>query len=88
VGEILIVPLDLTAGVLSQDRGLERIKPWVADSGEGRWTVQEAMDLEVSAPVITESVLRRLRSREEDPFSDKLLAALRREFGGHGIKTE
>jgi 6-phosphogluconate dehydrogenase len=80
--------LDLTAEALSQDQDLKQIKPWVADSGEGRWTVQEAMDLEVSAPVITESVLRRLRSREENPFADKLLAALRRAFGGHPIKTE
>jgi 6-phosphogluconate dehydrogenase len=80
--------LDLTSAALSQDQDLEQIKPWVADSGEGRWTVQEAMDLEVSAPVITESVLRRLRSREEGPFTDKLLAALRRAFGGHAIKTE
>jgi len=80
--------LDLTAEALSQDQDLKQIKPWVADSGEGRWTVQEAMDLEVSAPVITESVLRRLRSREEDPFADKLLAALRKAFGGHAIKTE
>ena len=80
--------LDLTAEALSQDPELKQIKPWVADSGEGRWTVQEAMDLEVSAPVITESVLRRFRSREENPFSDKLLAALRRAFGGHAIKTE
>jgi 6-phosphogluconate dehydrogenase len=80
--------LDLTAEALSQDQDLKQIKPWVADSGEGRWTVQEAMDLEVSAPVITESVLRRFRSREESPFADKLLAALRRAFGGHAIKKE
>jgi 6-phosphogluconate dehydrogenase len=80
--------LDLTAAALSQDQDLKQIKPWVADSGEGRWTVQEAMDLEVSAPVITESVLRRFRSREESPFADKLLAALRQAFGGHAIKKE
>jgi 6-phosphogluconate dehydrogenase len=80
--------LDLTAEALSPDQELKQVKPWVADSGEGRWTVQEAMDLEVSAPVITASVLRRLRSREDSPFADKLLAALRRAFGGHAIKTE
>ncbi len=80
--------LDLTATALSQDQDLKQVKPWVADSGEGRWTVLEAMDLDVSAPVITESVLRRLRSREEDPFADKLLAALRQAFGGHEIKME
>ncbi len=80
--------LDLTKGILSQDQDLKRMKSWVADSGEGRWTVQEAIDLNVSAPVITESLLRRLRSREEDPFADKLLAAMRQAFGGHAIKGE
>lgn len=80
--------LDLTAAALSQDQDLKQVKPWVADSGEGRWTVIEAIDLDVSAPVITVSVLRRLRSREDSPFADKLLAALRRAFGGHAIKTE
>lgn len=80
--------LDLTADVLSKGKEFEMIKPWVADSGEGRWTVMEAIDLEVSAPVITQSVLRRLRSREEAPFADKLLAALRRAFGGHAIRKE
>ncbi len=80
--------LDLTKAILSQDQDLKRMKAWVADSGEGRWTVQEAIDLNVSAPVITESLLRRLRSREEDPFTDKLLAAMRQAFGGHAIKGE
>ena len=80
--------LDLTAEALSKDNGLKGIKPYVEDSGEGRWTVQEAIDLNVSAPVITESLLRRLRSREDDPFADKLLAAMRQAFGGHTIKTE
>lgn len=80
--------LDLTKAILSQDQDLKRMKSWVEDSGEGRWTVQEAIDLNVSAPVITESLLRRLRSREEDPFTDKLLAAMRQAFGGHAIKGE
>ena len=80
--------LDLTKGILSQDQDLKRMKSWVEDSGEGRWTVKEAIDLNVSAPVITESLLRRLRSREEDPFTDKLLAAMRQAFGGHAIKGE
>ncbi|MEK7871762.1 MAG: phosphogluconate dehydrogenase (NAD(+)-dependent, decarboxylating) [Nitrospirota bacterium] len=80
--------LDLIKEILSQDQGLKRMKPWVDDSGEGRWTVKEAIDLNVSAPVITESLLRRLRSREEDPFTDKLLAAMRQAFGGHAIKGE
>ena len=80
--------LDLTARALSDDRELEKIKPWVPDSGEGRWTVFEAVDLDVPAPVITLSLQRRLRSREEDPFADKLLAALRNQFGGHAVKRE
>ena len=80
--------LDLTAEALSHDPDLGKISPWVEDSGEGRWTVSEAIDLNVSAPVITESLIRRLRSRETDPFSDKLLAAMRQAFGGHAIKTE
>ncbi|HUK55776.1 MAG TPA: decarboxylating 6-phosphogluconate dehydrogenase [Nitrospiria bacterium] len=80
--------LDLTADALSKDPTLETIKPWVADSGEGRWTLLEALDLDVSAPVITESVLRRLRSREDAPFADKLLAALRQAFGGHDLRKE
>ena len=80
--------LDLTARALSDDQELEAIKPWVPDSGEGRWTVFEAVDLDVPAPVITLSLQRRLRSREEDPFADKLLAALRSQFGGHAVKRE
>lgn len=80
--------LDLTAEALSGDPNLGRVKPWVEDSGEGRWTVMEAIDLNVSAPVITESLIRRLRSREEDSFADKMLAAMRNAFGGHAVKTE
>ena len=64
------------------------IAPYVDDSGEGRWTVAEAIDLDVPAPVITLSLLERLRSRDADSFSDKLLAAMRNEFGGHAIKKE
>ncbi|MBO7942708.1 6-phosphogluconate dehydrogenase (decarboxylating), partial [Streptomyces sp. S9] len=60
----------------------------VEDSGEGRWTVAEAIDLDVSAPVITASLMERLRSREKDSFADKLLAAMRNEFGGHAIRKE
>ncbi|MHB8481945.1 MAG: phosphogluconate dehydrogenase (NAD(+)-dependent, decarboxylating) [Nitrospiria bacterium] len=78
--------LDLTAGALSRDPDLSQIKGWVADSGEGRWTVVEAIDLNVSAPVITLALQRRLRSREAEPFADKLLAAMRHAFGGHDIK--
>ena len=78
--------LDLTANALAEDEELADIKAWVPDSGEGRWTVFEAVDLDVAAPVITMALQRRLRSREEAPFSDKLLAALRNQFGGHAVK--
>ena len=67
---------------------LEHIKGWVADSGEGRWTVQEAIDHDVPAPVITLSLLTRFRSRQDDSYGAKVLAALRNEFGGHAVKTE
>ena len=78
--------LDLTARALSEDEELSGIKAWVPDSGEGRWTVFEAIDLDVAAPVITLSLQRRLRSREAEPYADKLLAALRNQFGGHAVK--
>ena len=78
--------LDLTSAALAEDEELEGIKAWVQDSGEGRWTVFEAIDLDVSAPVITASLQRRLRSRDDQPFADKLLAALRNQFGGHAVK--
>jgi 6-phosphogluconate dehydrogenase len=80
--------LDLTADALQKNPTLKGIAPYVADSGEGRWTVADAIELGVSAPVITLSLLERLRSRDNDSFSDKLLAAMRNEFGGHEIKTE
>jgi 6-phosphogluconate dehydrogenase len=67
---------------------LANLKGWVADSGEGRWTVQEAIDLDVPAPVITLSLLTRFRSRQDDSYGAKVLAALRNEFGGHAVKTE
>ena len=59
----------------------------MADSGEGRWTVQEAIDLDVPAPVITLSLQARFRSRQTDSFGAKVIAALRNEFGGHAVKT-
>ena len=77
--------LDLTANALAGDESLSDLKAWVPDSGEGRWTVFEAVDLDVAAPVITMALQRRLRSREEAPFSDKLLAAMRNQFGGHAV---
>jgi 6-phosphogluconate dehydrogenase len=80
--------LDLTADALQKNPTLKGIAPYVADSGEGRWTVADAIELGVSAPVITLSLLERLRSRDKDSFSDKLLAAMRNQFGGHEIKKE
>lgn len=80
--------LDLTANALDKNPKLDGIAPWVDDSGEGRWTVSEAIDLDVPAPVITQSLIERLRSRDSDSFSDKLLSAMRNEFGGHPMKKE
>ena len=77
--------LDLAATALAQDEHLETVKGWVADSGEGRWTAFEAINLDVPAPVITISLQQRLRSRQEESFSDKLLSALRAQFGGHAV---
>jgi len=80
--------LDLTADALGKNPTLEGIAPYVSDSGEGRWTVMEAIDLAVSMPVITLALQQRFRSRDESPFADKLLAAMRNQFGGHAIKPE
>ena len=80
--------LDLTANALDKNPDMDGIAPYVDDSGEGRWTVQEAIDLDVPAPVITQSLIERLRSRDSDSFSDKLLSAMRNEFGGHAVKKE
>jgi 6-phosphogluconate dehydrogenase len=80
--------LDLLAAELKENPELGGIAPYVVDSGEGRWTVAEAIDLGVPAPVITLSLIERLSSRDTDSFSRKMLAALRHQFGGHPIKTE
>lgn len=80
--------LDLIARALDENPDLGGIAPFVSDSGEGRWTVQEAIDLDVSAPVITLALLERLSSREDDAFAYKLLSAMRNQFGGHAIKKE
>ena len=80
--------LDLTAAALKANPELKGIAPYVPDSGEGRWTVFEAIDLNVSAPVITESLIRRIRSREQDNLTDKMLSVMRNAFGGHAMKTE
>ncbi len=79
--------LDLLATQFAENPRLEGIAPFVADSGEGRWTVAEAINLDVPAPVITLSLIERLSSRDADSFSHKLLAGLRRQFGGHAIKS-
>ena len=78
--------LDLTSDALAKNPTMKGIAPYVDDSGEGRWTAAEAIDLDVPAPVITLALIERLRSRDADSFSDKLLAAMRNEFGGHPIK--
>lgn len=78
--------LDLTANALADDENLPGIAPWVTDSGEGRWTVKEAIDLDVPAPVITDALISRLDSRVEDSYTHKLLSAMRNQFGGHAIK--
>jgi 6-phosphogluconate dehydrogenase len=79
--------LDLTADALAKDQTLAHIEGWVADSGEGRWTVAEAIDLDVPAPVITLALQQRFISRQAESYAAKLLAAMRNEFGGHAIKT-
>ncbi len=80
--------LELMERALAEDQDLTHLRGWVADSGEGRWTVQEAIDKDVPAPVITLSLLTRFRSRQDDSYTGKVLAALRNEFGGHAVKTE
>jgi 6-phosphogluconate dehydrogenase len=77
---------ELAASAFARDASLADIRGWVADSGEGRWTVQEAIDLDVPAPVITLSLQARFRSRQTDSFGAKVIAALRNEFGGHAVK--
>jgi 6-phosphogluconate dehydrogenase len=78
--------LDLTAAALEEDPGLDALQAYVEDSGEGRWTVQESIDLNVPTPVITLSLQARFRSRQDQPFGVKLLAAMRNQFGGHAVR--
>jgi 6-phosphogluconate dehydrogenase len=80
--------LDLAARALESDPTLADIKPWVADSGEGRWTVFESIDLNVPAPIITLALQTRIASRDEENFTARMLAALRNQFGGHAVKHE
>jgi len=79
--------LELTARALSGDRELAALEGYVEDSGEGRWTLAEGIDRAVPLPVLTAALFTRFRSRENNPFSERLLAALRNQFGGHAVKT-
>ena len=79
--------LELAEAAFAKDEKLSRIRGYVEDSGEGRWAVAQAIETGVSAPVIALSLMNRFRSRERDTFADRVLAALRREFGGHGVIT-
>jgi 6-phosphogluconate dehydrogenase len=78
--------LDLTARALKDDPTLSDIEPWVADSGEGRWTVAEAIDHDVPAPIITLALQMRFVSRDQQNYTARLLAAMRNQFGGHAVK--
>jgi 6-phosphogluconate dehydrogenase len=80
--------LDLLSIALKENAEMSGIAPYVSDSGEGRWTVAEAIDLDVPAPVISLALIQRLTSRDSESYSDKLLAAMRNQFGGHAIKME
>lgn len=79
--------LELAAGALKQDPKLERLKGFVQDSGEGRWMLQEAIDKDVPVPTLTTALFTRFRSRQEESFAEKMLAALRNAFGGHSVRS-
>ena len=79
--------LDLTARALQDDAELKAIEPWVEDSGEGRWTVEEAIALGIPAPVITLALQTRFASRDEHNYTARLLAAMRSQFGGHAVRA-
>jgi 6-phosphogluconate dehydrogenase len=78
--------LELTGRALAEDPELSALKGYVEDSGEGRWTLHEAIDRGVPLPVMTAALFTRFRSREDNPFSERMLAALRNQFGGHAVK--
>lgn len=80
--------LELISAAFEDNPDLEKIAPYVEDSGEGRWTILESLELEVPAPVITQALFERFRSREENSFTDRVLAALRDRFGGHGFRKD
>lgn len=78
--------LELASGVLAQDPQLEKLKGYVQDSGEGRWTLLDALEKDVPVSTLTAALFTRFRSRQEESFAEKLLAGLRNAFGGHGVK--
>jgi 6-phosphogluconate dehydrogenase len=78
--------LDLTAEALAENGTLENVRPYVPDSGEGKWTVEEALEQALSAPVMTLALMQRFRSRDEEGFAERLLAVMRNKFGGHEVK--
>ncbi len=80
--------LELAERAFERDPHLEKLRGWVDDSGEGRWTVQESIELSVPAPVLALSLFSRFQSRLPDAFGNKVIAALRNEFGGHAVKAE
>jgi 6-phosphogluconate dehydrogenase len=80
--------LDLIVRALETDQNLPGVRDWVADSGEGRWTLQEAIDLDIPIPVIASSLWTRFQSRQPESYACKLLAAMRDQFGGHGVKKD
>lgn len=80
--------LELTTHALAEDQDLSDIAPYVPDSGEGRWTVFESIDLDVPAPVAALSLIARLRSRDDESYADRLLSAMRNQFGGHAVKKD
>ncbi|MEK6525651.1 MAG: NADP-dependent phosphogluconate dehydrogenase, partial [Nitrospirota bacterium] len=78
--------LELTAGALKEDPKLEGLKGYVQDSGEGRWTILDAIDKDVPVPTLTAALFTRFRSRQQESFAEKLLAAMRKAFGGHAVR--
>ena len=78
-------PRRLVTAALKEDPGLSTIEPWVDDSGEGRWTVEESVELAVPLPVISIALQARFRSRQSEGFGFKMLAAMRKQFGGHAV---
>jgi 6-phosphogluconate dehydrogenase len=78
--------LELAAGALKDDQKLEKLKGYVQDSGEGRWMIADAIEKDVPVPTLTTALFTRFRSRQEESFAEKMLAALRNAFGGHAVR--